>query len=71
MSTSPRAAAEPAIASGMPTLAFYSHVEADVRTAARDAGVGLIVPRSRMAREGASLVQRMLEGRGATASGPS
>jgi len=65
------AAAAPAITRGMPTLAFYSHVEADVRVAAQHAGVGLIVPRSRMVREGAALVQRMIEGRGATASGPS
>jgi hypothetical protein len=38
------------------TLAFYSHVEADVRHMAEQAGVDLVVPRSRMAREGASLV---------------
>ena len=39
-----------------PKLAFYSHVEADVRTLARDAGFELVVPRSRMAREGPTLV---------------
>ena len=50
------AVAAPAIERALPTLAFYSHVEADVRAAARRAGVGLVVPRSRMAREGASLV---------------
>jgi len=54
----------------LPTLAFYSHVEAEVRAAALAAGVVIVVPRSRMAREGAALVQRLLEGRGATASGP-
>jgi hypothetical protein len=43
------------------TLAFYSHVEADVRTRAQQAGFDLVVPRSRMAREGASLVDRLLE----------
>ena len=42
------------------TLGFYSHVEADVRERAEDAGFDLVVPRSRMAREGASLVQRLL-----------
>lgn len=40
-------------------LAFYSHVEADVRTAAQDAGYDLVVPRSRMAREGPALVSRL------------
>jgi len=39
-------------------LAFYSHVEADVREQAQAAGFDLVVPRSRMAREGAALVQR-------------
>jgi hypothetical protein len=43
------------------TLAFYSHVEADVRTMAEQAGLELVVPRSRMAREGATLVTRLLE----------
>ena len=43
------------------TLAFYSHVEADVRAQAERAGFDLVVPRSRMAREGASLVDRLVE----------
>jgi len=42
------------------TLAFYSHVEADVRAQAEQAGFDLVVPRSRMAREGATLVDRVL-----------
>jgi hypothetical protein len=42
------------------TLAFYSHVEADVRAWAQTAGFDLVVPRSRMAREGAALVNRLL-----------
>lgn len=46
----------------VPTLAFYSHVEADVRDAAEAAGFDLVVPRSRMAREGAALVERLLPG---------
>ena len=45
---------------GVPTLAFYSHVEADVRDAAEAAGFDLVVPRSRMAREGPALVDRLL-----------
>ena len=45
---------------GVPKLAFYSHVEADVRTAAEQAGFELVVPRSRMARDGAALVSRLL-----------
>ncbi len=46
---------------GRRTLAFYSHVEADVRAHAQEAGFDLVVPRSRMAREGAALVARLLE----------
>ena len=46
---------------GVPSLAFYSHVEVEVRTQAEQAGFDLVVPRSRMAREGASLVDRLLE----------
>lgn len=42
------------------TIAFYSHVEADVREHAQQAGFDLVVPRSRMAREGADLVDRLL-----------
>ncbi len=45
---------------GTRTLAFYSHVETDVRARADEAGFDLVVPRSRMAREGASLVDRLL-----------
>ena len=45
----------------VPSIAFYSHVEVDVRTQAERAGFDLVVPRSRMAREGASLVDRLLE----------
>jgi hypothetical protein len=38
------------------TLAFYSHVDALARERAEQAGFDLIIPRSRMAREGAALV---------------
>ncbi len=47
---------------GTPKLGFYSHVEADVRTLAEAAGFDLVVPRSRMAREGPALINRLLEG---------
>jgi hypothetical protein len=46
---------------GLRTLAFYSHVEADVRERAQAAGFELVVPRSRLAREGAALIDRLLE----------
>jgi hypothetical protein len=44
---------------GVRTLAFYSHVETDVRARAEQAGFDLVVPRSRMAREGGALVDRL------------
>lgn len=42
-----------------PVLAFYAHVEADVRKLAEEAGFELVVPRSRMARDGGALVARL------------
>jgi CheY-like chemotaxis protein len=47
---------------GQRTLGFYSHVEADVADRARHAGFDLVVPRSRMARDGAALVERLATG---------
>jgi hypothetical protein len=47
-------------AQGVPTLAFYSHVETDVRELAEQAGFELVVPRSRMAREGGALVSGLV-----------
>ena len=41
---------------GVATLAVYSHVDAATRTRALDAGFDLVVPRSRMMREGVELV---------------
>ena len=41
------------------TLAFFSHVERDVRADAERAGFDLVVPRSRMARAAADLVTRL------------
>ena len=46
---------------GVKTLAFYSHVEVDVRAQAEEAGFDLVIPRSRMAREGAAVLARLLE----------
>jgi hypothetical protein len=43
----------------MHTLAFFSHVDTEVRERAEGAGFELVVPRSRMAREGAELVSRL------------
>jgi CheY-like chemotaxis protein len=42
------------------TLGFYSHVDAPARERAEQAGIDLVVPRSRMAREGPELVARLL-----------
>jgi len=44
------------------TLAFYRHTEVEVRKAAIEAGFDLVVPRSRMAREGVALVDGLLAG---------
>jgi CheY-like chemotaxis protein len=40
------------------TIGVYSHVDAETRNRAEAAGFDLVVPRSRMSREGAALVQR-------------
>jgi hypothetical protein len=44
----------------VPTLGFYSHVDVDTRRRAQDAGFSRVVPRSRMAREMAALVDGLL-----------
>ena len=41
------------------TLGFFAHVEPDVREAALAGGFDLVVPRSRVNREGAELVARL------------
>lgn len=48
---------------GVHTLGFYAHVDPEVRQRALDAGFDQVVPRSRMAREGAELVRRLLASR--------
>src|SRR3954463_139198 len=45
---------------GTRALGVYSHVHHDVRERAEAAGFDLVVPRSRMAREGPALVERLL-----------
>jgi hypothetical protein len=46
---------------GIKTLAFYSHVDVDTGERARNVGFDLVVPRSRMAREGAQLIARLVD----------
>jgi hypothetical protein len=53
------AAFGPAIAATR-TLAFYLHTDVETRSAALAAGCDRVVPRSRMAREGAALVDGLL-----------
>jgi len=46
---------------GVPVLGFYSHVNTETRAVAEAAGVDLVVPRSRLARELPQLAERLLE----------
>ncbi len=48
------------VQAGVPTLGFYSHVDAETKQAAEAAGIDLAAPRSRMARELPQLVARLL-----------
>jgi hypothetical protein len=43
----------------VPALAFYAHTDDDIRRAALAAGFDLVVPRSRMMREGVALIGRL------------
>lgn len=45
---------------GIPVLGYYSHVDVETRRAAEAAGVDLVVPRSRLARELPALADRLL-----------
>lgn len=47
---------------GIPVLGYYSHVDVETKEAAEAAGVDLVVPRSRMARELPDLAERLLHG---------
>jgi len=51
---------EALVAVGVPVLGYYSHVDVDTKAAADAAGVDLVVPRSRLAREMPELVARLL-----------
>jgi hypothetical protein len=53
---------EALVRAGAPALGYYSHVNAETRRAAEAAGVDVVVPRSRMARELPQLVERLLSG---------
>ncbi len=44
---------------GVATVGFYPHVQQEVRRRADEAGVDLVVPRSRMARDAAALVESL------------
>ena len=48
------------VATGVPVLGYYSHVEVETRRAAEAAGVLVIVPRSRMVRELPQLAESVL-----------
>ena len=45
---------------GIPRLGFYAHTDQDTRRRADAAGFDLVVPRSRMNREGPQLVEKLL-----------
>jgi hypothetical protein len=57
-------AADPAAlaGAGVPVLGYYSHVDVETRRAAEAAGLAMVVPRSRMARELPQLAERLLAG---------
>ena len=56
----PDARIEQSAGADIPRLAFYSHVEQDVRRRAEEAGIDRVVPRSRMARDAVALVESLL-----------
>jgi hypothetical protein len=55
-------APEALVGLGIPVLGYYSHVNVETRDAAQAAGVDLVVPRSRMARELPQLAEKLLAG---------
>jgi hypothetical protein len=52
--------ADAVVGLGVPVLGFYRHTDVGVRERGEAAGVDLVVPRSRMAREMPTLVDRLL-----------
>jgi hypothetical protein len=55
-----REPAEATVGLGVPVLGFYAHLNVETREGAEAAGVDLVVPRSRMAREMPELAERLL-----------
>lgn len=55
-----REPADAVVGLGMPVLGFYAHTNVDTRQRAEAAGVDMVVPRSRMAREMPDLAARLL-----------
>ena len=51
---------EAVVATGVPALGFYSHVDTETRRRAEDAGLQPVVPRSRMSRDLVNLVEGLL-----------
>jgi CheY-like chemotaxis protein len=47
---------------GVTAIGFYAHTDQETRRRAEQAGYDLVVPRSRMAREGPDLVERAAAG---------
>ena len=47
-------------AAPFPALGFYSHVDVETKQRAQTAGIDLVVPRSRMARELPDLIDQLL-----------
>lgn len=50
----------PVAALPAPAIGFYSHVDVETRDRGRNAGLDLVIPRSRMARELPDLAARLL-----------
>ena len=55
-----RESASGVVGLGVPVLGFYAHLNTETREDADAAGVDLVVPRSRMAREMPALVEKLL-----------
>ncbi len=49
------------VATGLPTLGFYSHVDVATKQRAEAAGIDVVVPRSRMSRELVTLTAGLLD----------
>jgi hypothetical protein len=54
------ASPEALVGLGVPVLGYYSHVDVEAKRAADAAGIDMVVPRSRMARELPQLVDQLL-----------